>query len=247
MAVLGIIDGILMLVSVLCMEVSMIKSILKTIKKIFIVLLVILVVIASTLAFFIWYEFYDCIGLEFYKGQEIEQIIPVDERVYLITDDAVYMAGDYNSSSRKYRNSEFHRYKEWGTPHPVKIFDGKVKNIITCELSYLLIITVDNELYRWYDLKLDKIADNIVSADAYASYGEGCVYSVIYAVDAAGSLEIIKDEGRTYSSVSNIKEIHTYRDRIFALFENGELTELILSDGSSYTKGDVIYTNVKLF
>ena len=201
---------------------------------VFLIVLISLVIIPGC----VWYEFFDVTGLTLYDDEPISKIIPFEKRVYLITEDGYgYVAGDYNSDSRLYRNSEFHHNEKLGIPSPVKFHSEKIKQLFPFRRGALF-VTENDSLYKLNDITAKFISNDIVYAD---QAGE-----IIYAIDISKNLYSIDAENRRSFLCADVKMVKAYRERIFVLCNNGALCELIRSD-SGYAVSSPIFEDVKAF
>lgn len=215
------------------------SKMLSSAKKLLLILGVLLLICGLFVAVFIWYEFFDVTGLTLYSDEPISDIIPYKGRVYFITEDGYgYVAGDYNSNSRLYRNSEFHPNEKLGIPSPVKFSDEKIKLLLPFTKGALF-ITENNELYKLKDISSEIVCNNIVYADKAAES--------IYAIDIVGDLYSIDEQNQKTFLSSNIKQVKAYRNRIFVLLEDGSLCELTKSENSDCVISDPIFEGVKEF
>lgn len=167
--------------------------------------------------FFVWYNFFDVTGLEFYEDQPIKCFFSTNNRVFLLTEEGYgYVAGDYsNGSSRKYLNSETTYNSYLNGSCPVKFFNGKIKQIIDEESNTFFISETDQLFRLHYDLTLESVADNVV----YASAGDEVE---IYFVDIYENLYVKSNEKINFLK-ENIKKIKCYKDFVYVLTTKGSL------------------------
>lgn len=202
-----------------------------------------LLILAIAVSVLIWYSVFDISGITFYNDEPISQIVPYEDRIYIITQNGNgYMAGNYNSSSRKYRNSESYHNKKIGIPSPVMFFNGSISEILPYDSNGTLFLSNDNELYDLYDFDVTKIADNVIDADV-----KGTTEKRYYIVDSKLNLYETNEMGASRFISAEITQVRVYRDKIFALFTNGNLCELDASLTSDNPIVSTIYENVKTF
>ena len=209
----------------LYMEAGMNKAIVNLIKKILASVLVIAVVCLFALLFSVWYNTFDVIGLEFYDDSVVEDIFFNGDRVYISTQSGkLYMTGGYSTSnSRKYRNSEFYKNGKLGIPSPIMIYDGengKIKSVVPCTDSDILLVTDNGTLYDLSDFELKRIVSRV--SNAVKDYKNDSYIAVLE--DA--SLIIIDRNGAETILYDDVTQVSTYKDSLYILFKNGELRQL---------------------
>lgn len=185
------------------------------------------------------YTFYDISTLVFYENEKILSLYPFGSKVYLVTENGNgYMSGDNsNSKSFKYRGAEDKYHSALGITSPARFFDGEITRIFPYCKTGALFITSDNQLYKVSDFEAQKIADSAVFATASDM-------DTVYIIDTNNDLFVIKDNEKKFL-YKNVVTVQAYRDRIFAVLDNGDFCELLMSDQGAYTPSDPIFKNAK--
>ena len=212
------------------------------VKNVIIAFLIILTVAAAAFGYYVWYSTFDVSGLVFYDGEDIKEIYPYNDQIYVVTDNGAYVAGGYSATqNRRYRNSELYEDASLGIPSPVLFYQGKVTRVIPYGTLSALFINDKNELFAVEELEITYLASDVVSADRYSR--NGCVY----AIDKNGRLLSVT-EGKTTVIYSGVKAVKTYRERVFVILENGDLCEMFVNpDGGSATLGLPLFENAREF
>lgn len=171
---------------------------------------------------FVWYHIFDVTGLDFYDGDKISKITSYDNKqFYMLTEDGkLYIFGGYDiAKNRKYINSELTEDERLGIPRPVLVSNKAVRSIIPYSAFYALFITEENELYEFDDFTTSKISTDVISAFCDRTTNS------VYIIDKDGNLSIVKENEKTFL-YSGIKDAKIYRDRLFAVLENGDFCEM---------------------
>ena len=187
-------------------------------KQIIIISLILLAVILTALvAWYVWYSFFDTVGLVFYDGEPIAEITPYRDQAYLTDDEGrVFLVGGYASTgNRKYRNVEAKENNELDCARPVLIFDGSAKAIIPYGHLHALIISSEGELYDFRDLELSSVLASDVISAYYADGG------TVYYIDESATLFKV---GEDNALAENVKRVVEYNGYLYILYHTNELT-----------------------
>ena len=219
----------------------------KTIKCVFTTIAILLIIALMFVAFAIWYDTFDIIGLDLYEDETIKEIIPCGLSNYIVTDEGyAYVMGCYTSEYRKYRNSEFYMNDKLGTPTPVKIYDGKIIQIIPYNSLGAILINEQGELLDFNDFEVTKVFES--ASYAVRTFGNHAKWlfgedneKLYYVIDQSGTMYAVSAEGDTKELFVDVITVNYYRDTVLVLFKNGDLNQYSISEN-----GDMIFTE-KLF
>ena len=207
-----------------------------------------LVIVIVFLICFVWFYYKDVTGLELYNNEQISEIIPYYDNIYVITENGnCYVSGNYHSSSsRKYRNSESYHNDKLNMASPVKIFDKKVQQVIPYGAVGALLIDEENVLFDFNDFDIKEIYNN-VSFAVKASLDQGKRIfgtdnkALYYVIDKTNVLYAVNENGESKELFSAVSAVDIYLDKILVLNNDGVLNQYRISED-----GEIILTE-KLF
>ena len=213
----------------------------------------IVLILVLFFAFLIWHNFYDIIGLKLYENEPIAKMFSFHNTNYILTDEGyAYVMGEYNSTSRKYRNSESYKNQKLGTPAPVRICDEKITKIIPYDKLGALLINEDGAISDFNDFTLVKIFDSASYAirgnyeHGEKIFGEGNE-SLYYIIDVNDSLYAANNDGQLKELFLDVAAVDYYLDTILVLFKSGDLNQYLISDNGSIVHKETIFENVLSF
>ena len=213
----------------------------------------IVLILVLFFAFLTWYNFYDIIGLKLYENEPIAKMFSFHNTDYILTDEGyVYVMGEYNSSSRKYRNSKSYKNHKLGTPAPVRICDEKITKIIPYDKLGALLINEDGAVFDFNDFTLVKIFDGASYAiRGNYEYGEKIFGEgnerIYYVINANDTLYASNGQGQLKELFSDVIAVDYYLDTILVLFKNGDLNQYLISDNGGIVHKETIFEDVSYF
>ena len=181
---------------------------------------------------------YNTLGLTLYYDDEIVELYAgTGDTVYLVdADDNLYMVGNYyryrDVSDRKYSCVAPKWNEKLHMPPPVRVYSGGVQAVFPEDD---LFISKSGELFfvNAHD-DIQRIADSAIFACGDKNGGN-------YVVDTANALWHYTEEAPVRVA-EGVRSVSVHKERLFLLYENGELCELLASG-----EKNVLLSNVKKF